>query len=82
MPFGAAFMPGSIQSFSMAVSALAVALAIAPVARAERPPTPKEGATRTERAPTPKEGARPNGRGQAEGEMSPDAQLARAAAYY
>jgi len=83
LPFGAAYMPGSIQSFSIAVSALAVALAIAPVARAERPQTPKEGAARPERPPAPKEGAtRPSARGQAEGEMSPDAQLARAAAYY
>jgi tetratricopeptide (TPR) repeat protein len=88
-------MPGQIQSFSTAVSALAVALAIASVARAapetpkegarrgERPQTPKEGAGRADRPQTPKEGTgRASPRGQTEGELSPDAQLARAAAYY
>jgi hypothetical protein len=90
-------MPGQIPSFSVAVSALVVVLAIVPVARAEQAQTSKEGAGRTERPPTkdkesagpidrapttPKDSARPCPRGQAEGEMSPDAQLARATAYY
>ena len=93
-------MPGKVQTLSTAMSALAFAVAIAPVTnaetqpskeaagRAEKPPAPKEGAGR-ERSPTTKEGAgreRPQTpkapRGQTEGELSPDAELARAAAYY
>lgn len=88
-------MPRPIQSLSATVSALAVALAIAPAARAapetpkedtgrtERPQKPKEGAGRADRPQAPKEGAgRPGPKAQPEGELSPDAQLARAAAYY
>ena len=78
-------MPGKVQSFSIAVSALVVALAIASVARAERPQpqTPKEGSGRPDKPRAPKDGApRPTPRPEGEGEMSADAQMARAAAYY